>query len=816
MPKIFEVETEDSIYDVEAESEEEAKAIVLAQLDSVRPSATKPQEITPTGLPKVGAEAFQISSPTPQSASGFSPQLQTTLPRFGQPNQFNQPPVPPATAAQIASEIVRPIAIGGGAAAGTAAGIASVPALGPAGPFLGGATGTALGVTIADAFDRLIGVKEPVSGLREAVKETASAIGTGVETEIFGGVAGALPVAAAKSLGPKVFVNAPEMAKKVIEDAKSLGIDLTPFEVTGSKAIGKLEAIFDTLPWTSGVVQRFRLNQLQQFVNKREALMAKHGSPEDIEAIGLKIQGMVDDFFKGQTNLTRGNLEVAKSRLLQKMGATSDYYDLDVAAVQSVQKQAKDRAKKVDSLYESVRASMPDDVGVLPKEAIAVARKELAELRRLPKQFQDQELASKLEALIPKDVPTDVADILRATPEGPRRDALIDQFGDTFEPRKFTYKDLDAFRRELVQLEDANTDYMRGNAKNNAGRIYGALRKAIRNDMDALAEQTGNKEIINMNALAKKAYIDEQNFLDNDVVKKVSRETPGAITKSIFKPGNDQQVQQYRDIVGEDLFKKVKSKFVNEILNDTRNESITGDQIRSIFLGLGETSKVIFSKPELNHFRRLAKLVDGQTDVGSEIVSNPLMKRLAARGALPSKVINQIVVPNSSGQIELIERYLGKEAKKNVAEGFFTQLMGQKEVGPFNPKILAKNINRYGRKPLNALYGKEVTDDLMKLANVGQVVNAAERVNPSGTGGYLAAMGQGAFILHNPVVGTLTAFGSNLAARAYLSKPFRKWVSEGLTISPTSQRAIEVYSKLLTIFTQLQIEDLKKSEESND
>ncbi len=64
-------------------------------------------------------------------------------------------------------------------------------------------------------------------------------------------------------------------------------------------------------------------------------------------------------------------------------------------------------------------------------------------------------------------------------------------------------------------------------------------------------------------------------------------------------------IQRYRALTGEPLFNNAKNRLTNDVLGLGENDVMSGDDIRSNLLKLGEGINSIYSPPELNYFKKL-------------------------------------------------------------------------------------------------------------------------------------------------------------------------------------------------------------------
>lgn len=176
----------------------------------------------------------------------------------------------PSSMAQTFSRFARPVLEFGGATGGA---VLAAPG-GPVASMGGGVLGYAGGKSAADLLDRKLGIKPEVSGFGEAATETLGNIREGVITEATGQVAGA-------AMRPLAKLTAPAISK-VAEKAKKFAVDMTPAELSKSKPLALLESALEKIPFSSGMIQRFRAKQGEQLEKAAQNLI------DDLATVGTK------------------------------------------------------------------------------------------------------------------------------------------------------------------------------------------------------------------------------------------------------------------------------------------------------------------------------------------------------------------------------------------------------------------------------------------------------------------------------------------------------------------------------------------------
>lgn len=197
----------------------------------------------------------------------------------------------PSRIKETISQYARPVLEMGGALAGGSLGVgATAVTVGgvPAGAAIGGALGFGAGKSAADLLDRTMGLKErPTIG--EGIQEIGKNLSEGVAAELTGQLAGAGAKALAESGAPIV--------KTVVDKAKKFAVDMTPAEITKSKPWAMLESALEKVPFSSGIIQRFRVKQGAQLEKAAQDLIENLATVESRDVTGTAAQKAIETKF---------------------------------------------------------------------------------------------------------------------------------------------------------------------------------------------------------------------------------------------------------------------------------------------------------------------------------------------------------------------------------------------------------------------------------------------------------------------------------------------------------------------------------------
>lgn len=809
-------------------------------LDEDQFDPSKPYEETPTGLSSLN-EPVQASAPSQIPFAGIDTSTPTTARGFAPPTQIQEP----SGAAQLASDIYTPLLEYGGAGVGAAAGFAAAGGPTPLSlatvPAAGG-IGFAGGASLADQLDQLIGLKPSgkflslptTEQVKSDVEEYADKLREGAGVAVGGEIGGAVlnrALQATATGAAKAIAKGPEYIAALKETAGKLGINLTPAEIVGSKSLSMMEHILDNLPWTSGIVQRYRAGEIQKLNTMREKLIEERGSPERIEELGIQIKNMADQFMQKVGTVNKDAMNAMKNRLLEKVGSRSSYEDLDISAKEVVARYEQKLASEVSDAYNGVAARIPD-FQAPPNNTIKVAQDIIKQQEELPAAARNNQLYSvaKFFARQNQHVPPEIAAIYSNPQTNPLiKKQLEEQFPEILNTgTEKTYSQLVSNLKRINELKYSNIENVFGTEKmSKLGKDYADFASAINDDLATFAKASGNEEIVQAQKIANDLYIKKLNLFKDPAFRAINNKSPGAVSKAILESGNVELIDKYKSLVGKDLFDKTRDRLTNDVLGLGPEQTVIGDDIRKRLTRLGTSAKSIYSDQELQYFQDIAKATDIREAFNESLFRNPFLKKIVRDGEIvPQKLAANFIAPQNIGRAKLMERFLGKEGVRKTADAFLPELMATNQAtGNFMPQTFAKTFDEYGYDTLSAWYGKEFADKLKDVALVGRNLGGAESVagNPSGTGRFLityfetknvatniakaltnvATMGGAAGAVANPMMTiageSALIFGPRQLAKLYLSPAGRKLFVDGLMTPRTAKEASQVGGKILAI-----------------
>lgn len=780
-------------------------------------------EPTPTGLPSINQttnsalpEGFEPSPPSNSSSDILTPRGKS-----------------------IAKAIYSPTLRYGGAAAGAALGAPEAAATGPLAPAVevaAGAGGYAIGASLSDKLDQLIGLTPPPSTVGEIAGKTAQNIVEGGQQELGGRITGKgieAGLNAAVGAGSAIAVKGPEKLAQISAMAKNLGIDLTPAELAGTKMLGTVEKIFDTLPWTSDILNQYRLTQMQKLNATRDTLIANNGSGNDIEELGLKIKNMADDFMQKVGTVNKTAMAAMKDRLLQKVGSDKSYEDLDISAKQAVQQYQKELSEQTSQAYDNVAAKIPDQ-SIVPKNTIDTSNAIIKDQERVAPSARNTDLlkAAKFFTQTTDDVPQVVSQAYQGAVQGGNagvKAQLENEYPGLLNPQsEKSYSDLAANVKAFNLKKYAQVDTGHGTYQiSKAGSQWDDLIGALHDDMSSLVSSSENPELNAAHDIANGLYKQKMALFEDPAFKMINDKYPGAVANTILK-GSPELVDRYHALVGDNLFNKAKDRLTNDVLGLNEGDIVNGDDIRKNILDLGETAKHIYSTQDLTYFKKLADAVDTRSGATNDLLNNPLLKKMTSTSAeiVPSGIAKSIVIPNNAGSASAVENMLGTGAKKKIADAFLPQLLSTNQMGDFLPQTFSKEFDTYGRKTIEAWYGKDTADQLQNLADIGRRMKGAQATTVGGVPmkpliGFYAAeslLRGAAHAVTHPLtpaaymsLGTEGAviLGSRQLARLYTNPEGRSIFLHGLITPQGSKAAGQLSSKIMSIVGN---ETLKKAQ----
>lgn len=738
---------------------------------------------------------------------------------------------PPSPLKKMASVVYAPILKYGGAAMGAALAAPVAATTGPAAPIVeaaAGAGGYAIGGSLADKLDQLIGLSSAPKSVGEIVGKTVSDLREGAQNEVLGRIAGQgveAGLTSASNATGAVLTKGPDALAKISAMAAKVGVDLTPAELAGTKFLGGIEKIFDNLPWTADVLNDYRLKQIQQLNTKRDAIIASNGNGNDIEQLGLDIKNHADNFVQKLGTVNKDAMIAMKNKLLQKVGSSTTYDDLDISAKQAVQQYQQNLAQRTKAAYTAVSARMPNTT-IVPQNTLDAANEIL--------RTQDT-LASKNPALIKAAKfftqsadTTAIPETVKQAYQGaiqsnnvPTKTLLEGEFPGLLNPQtEKSYQEMNDNLHDFNAKKYAQTDDAHGAYQiTNDGRQWGNLSDALQKDMGNLVSASDNPELTAAHNIANGLFKQKMALFDDPAFKMINDKYPGAVSSTILKSGNAELINRYKALTGPGLFNKAKDRLTNDVLGISGPDTMIGEDIRKNVRNLGDAATSIYAPQELQHFQNIAKAIDTRAGATTEILNNPYLKKMVSDQAttVPSGIAKALVTPQNSGAAPAIAGLLGDDAKTKVANAFLPHFLSSNQQGDFLPQTFAKEFDTYGRKTVESWYGKSTADDLENLANVGRRMKglqqsmsvggipmkpmmglyAAESMlhdvthvatNPNSPAAYMHLAGESAFIL-----------GTRQMAKLYATPEGRNLFIQSLTTPQGSKRAGQIAGRIAGI-----------------
>jgi hypothetical protein len=207
---------------------------------------------------------------------------------------------PEPASASAASEAMNFV---GRAAVPTAVGAATGMALGPAGA-AGGAVRGVLTTAGSEALAGLVGELAGQGVARAAGNtEAVSASEAGAQAVVSGAFGGA--ARGASELAVRGIPRAKAGMKSVAALASKYGIDLTPAEITGSKALAGLESWLEKTMLGSGPISGRREQNIEALKAAKDKFLARAGTDKERQAVGLTFFDMVKGRAESFNNAVR-------------------------------------------------------------------------------------------------------------------------------------------------------------------------------------------------------------------------------------------------------------------------------------------------------------------------------------------------------------------------------------------------------------------------------------------------------------------------------------------------------------------------------
>lgn len=721
----------------------------------------------------------------------------------------------------IKDDIVRPLAEGGGATLGATKGAATGTAVaGPVGGILGGVAGGALGFAISkksmDLIDaeinKLEGTRKKGKTIPEELVNSLYDIRAGAMYEMGGR---AIPAGASRVVekvsAPFKSKMTPE-AQRLAAGAKESGITMTPADLTGSKSLGLAESVMEKIPGSADIIRDMRVkSQLEPMLKKLNSLKDSGASKESIESTGIKIHEEVTEYLERNLELHGKQLNKVRSRVLAKLGTNEALYSVGLTTKELIEVRSIAYRNRKDELYKKVGENMPPG-GFETPNLNEVAEKLIEERKGLPTSLKDGKISDILDWAAKSDeIPPELAQRLEGLPDNVRNSIIAD-LGDEIKVKR-EWQTLEQFTHEMEGLmaEENPMKYLSDVkfSQTPAGRVYGMLKKAARDDMQLAAKNT--PKAVEALDTANAFYGEAATMFKHKQIRKLVQADAGKVIDVAFRPNSIEEIKLLKGALGVNGFIKLRQGFMNKLVGQGSKDVFDPKAFKRNVERFGdETLEEVFGKSTVKELKKVAK--EG-LDLTLHKPGNTFLKSVANTD--PDFIVDRIIgAPEAKLQsntlghnIKILKQAVGDDSVRKIGDRLFDKIMVQhQDTGLIKPESFAKMVDKYDRV-LKHFYPNKKVMELRKLATIGHKLDSAEKIagNPSGTGQTLIAWGIFRMIMNNPLTGAIVAFTPKQLAKIYKSKFGMTWLTNGFTIPTTAKKSAELFTKLSLIINDDEI-----------
>ncbi|MEM4247643.1 MAG: hypothetical protein QXH80_00045 [Candidatus Nanoarchaeia archaeon] len=702
--------------------------------------------------------------------------------------------------------------------------------------------------------------KNPESTIGEAGKDMVKAFAiNGALGTIFGAF-GSMPTKLTEKFVNKYAQKLTSKDETFAQEAMKLGLNPTPYEITGSKDVGLIESALNNFITSSKLMNDARVQRLQQLVETRKKLAADGEFTRTYEEIGMQIQDELNDLMR-RTELDKvEKVNEAANAVLKWAGSEDTVESLGRKAAQAL----RDRSAKVNEiqskLYDRVKEKIPQDALVHPKNVMQTAESLLREEMKSEPWARDAGLVSILESIlnreqmifIPKRTNEVARTIVSSAEKGISKEKVASLLSVLSNPNvKFmdavkTMKDLrllaesDPFvASNLRRLEDAFlSDYEKsGYDWSTFTKMSSVLGKRIAEKSPVFAVAPGQR-MMTERATASKIMLDKafdkdieefSTAIGGDVLKRYN--TAKAFTRkwkplfnsdevsSIWKNNPEEfyhatinsspsDIRNIRKAIGEKEFKRFSDFVVQDLINSSWVEHpITGNEIVRMFSGqqLAKKMQAINRRyPMLqeiigkDNFNKMVELAEFGEGVGRLPIKNDYFLRLVK--TQPQLVANYIVRPNNATHIKEIRGVISEDAFRGLQEAFAFKIL---KLGDdiFSLPAFEKTINNYGDEVLRELFGAKKYMELKTLARIQTRIADMEKqvAGFSGTPRVMGVFGYAKWLATHPVHALIMGLTARQMAKFYLSDEARNLILHGYELNPAHPKLTEIMVRLQSL-----------------
>lgn len=725
------------------------------------------------------------------------------------------------------NKYVRPVVEGVGMLGGGMLGSGAMP---PFGTVAGGVLGYAGGSSLMDTIEGLAGERKPPQDVKEALHDTAGALSRGALYESVGGLAGrttsALIPYAERITAP--FASAVD--RTLNDEAKEIGVALTPAEQTRSLPLSLVESVMEKVPGSAGFINKQRLGQLRNYTTERDRLLGSTTPAQPIGNLPAKFQEAVDQDAAAQTASNTVEQQQLRSGVRQELGSPESQFQLGVSAKEAFNVRTQRQRELENAGYDLVRG-YAGDKRFAPEAIQNSARKLLVEMPE-DVRLGNAGLRGKLEALATGSGNLKLDQALKAideqkavitqqfAPLGPgarsimqKEMAALDQQRAQLiaeNPPGYTYDQLQAIRTDINDLEaQASLAFRTGQSGvagtgNKQTRQYDILRHGIDDAIEGGLGEDG-KTVWDM---ARSLVADRKTNMRRSEVLAVIKRDPEKASEAVIRPGAITAVTVFKQLYP-DSFRFMSRSFTNRLIGDGTAVK-GGAQLESELNKYGdETLRAVYGNDR--DVQLLHDLATQLQKSDKPPLQNKFFLELAKSD--PALVANKIVKPFSRpadkaardaenlANLNTVEQRLGRDTVDAVKHSIAKHILEDNKLGNVSPVQVFNRFNEYGPKTMEKLFGKQGYEEFARFARVSERLASVERLagNPSGTARNLISFGQGMAIMYNPILGATSAIAPAVLSRLYMSQRGQKLILDGMRLPAGSPDAVRVLTQIMAI-----------------
>lgn len=671
--------------------------------------------------------------------------------------------------------------------AGGAAGTAIAPGMGT---LLGAGAGYALGKRLNE-----IGRGEE-KGITESFTDTAKDVAWGTTFEGMGQLAG-------KAVGGATSLFKNKTNKELVKQAKELGVEPTPDDITKSKTLAQFETNLRRFYGSGKLFYEEDVKNTQKLIDQYKNAIASGRGASTVEELGNAIKHNIDTYI-ARADLAKGKwLNRARNTILKDLGSPDTYETIGSKFHEATKGESQALSKIVSNKYEEVKdlinQAIPQKQQNIPlTQAKQVAEKHIKELSKTPI------LASKYESII-----KDLNNIKTAR-------------GWDWESTELTRR---LYRDTASKLNEAYATGYKGQIATGKGKeyqIYESLNKSLKSDQDSYIELLGG-EIKSKYEIAKKTAQSLKTTYGNSEIVKLVQSHPGEVIDEILKPTGYAEIEAVKKAIGQSNFDKIiKPGITNKLLGIGKDEVFDPAYTQKQLSKLNDQLLAKIYTPE--EMKILTNAAKKGIDFASKLMYPSFLKQIAESGkesayGIAKQAFSQegkYLTRNLSTIYRLADKTTKDELKYQITVQLFTGKQPPTAIDPmsvgsreprlvgFSGRAFRKQLDRFYPLLRQFGYSSEDIGLLKKIANVGEGLKGAEKIagNPSGTGQAMATQAQigvAASLLFSghPLMAAGVAGGPYILAKAYLSPVGRKLLTEGLRIPIGTEQATEWLTKMM-------------------